>query len=92
MPCIDDFDRRVGLVPPSLQSMELDGSGRSPMTKTTAKIIAVGRSPTFPGARCVTYMPHRKDAVCRGASHSDSIEASTALTVMEQPAISSEVT
>ncbi|WP_144006913.1 VTT domain-containing protein [Pelomonas sp. KK5] len=36
--------------------------------------------------------PQRKAAVCTGASHSDSCASSTAQTVSEQPAISSDVT
>jgi hypothetical protein len=38
------------------------------------------------------HMPQRKAAVCTGASHSASMSASTAVTVIEQPAISSDVT
>ena len=36
--------------------------------------------------------PQRKAAVCTGSSHSAVVAASRALTVIEQPAISSEVT
>lgn len=39
-----------------------------------------------------SYMPQRNAAVWTGESHNDSIESSTAHTVIEQPAISSEVT
>jgi diguanylate cyclase (GGDEF)-like protein len=39
-----------------------------------------------------SYMPQRSTGVWTGASHKDSVEASTAHTVSEQPAISSEVT
>jgi hypothetical protein len=38
------------------------------------------------------YMPQRNAGVCSGASHSSSIALSAALTVIEQPAISREVT
>ncbi len=38
------------------------------------------------------YIPHRNAAVCTGLSHSPSILASAAHTVIEQPAISSDVT
>ena len=38
------------------------------------------------------YMPQRSAGVCTGASHSASIEGSAAQTVIEQPAISSDVT
>jgi len=38
------------------------------------------------------YIPQRSAGVCSGASHKASIGASTAHTVIEQPAISSEVT
>jgi diguanylate cyclase (GGDEF)-like protein/PAS domain S-box-containing protein len=38
------------------------------------------------------YMPQRSAGVWSGASHNDSIDASAAQTVTEQPAISSEVT
>jgi len=38
------------------------------------------------------YIFQRSAAVCTGASHSASCAASTAVTVIEQPAISSEVT
>jgi hypothetical protein len=45
----------------------------------------------LPGQRAL-YMPQRSAGVWSGASHIDSIAASTAQTVTEQPAISSEVT
>jgi len=37
-------------------------------------------------------MPQRSAAVCTGASHNGKVVESAALTVMEQPAISSDVT
>ena len=37
-------------------------------------------------------MPQRKAAVCTGASHSAKNSGVTAVTVIEQPAISNEVT
>lgn len=47
----------------------------------------VFRSPAFS-----VYIPQRNAGVCSGASHSSSIVRSAALTVIEQPAISSDVT
>ena len=38
------------------------------------------------------YIPQRSAAVCTGASHKASCPASAAVRVIEQPAISSEVT
>jgi hypothetical protein len=38
------------------------------------------------------HIPHRSAAVCTGASHSPAISSSISETVIEQPAMSSEVT
>ena len=38
------------------------------------------------------YIFHRSAAVCTGSSHSSSISSSSMVTVIEQPAMSSEVT
>jgi hypothetical protein len=43
-------------------------------------------------AQAFVYIPQRNAGVCKGASHSASIEGSAAQTVIEQPAISSDVT
>ncbi len=57
-------------------------------TGTTMALDSTARHrPTSP-----THMPQRNAAVCTGASHSASISVSTAETVIEQPAISSDVT
>lgn len=49
------------------------------------------RSPAG-AAGCRAQTPQRSAGVCTGASHSASVAGSAALTVIEQPAISSEVT
>ena len=49
-------------------------------------------APRGPSCFFGVHIPQRSAAVCTGASHSASVSASAAVTVIEQPAISSEVT
>jgi len=60
--------------------------GDSPCMPSEAELMA------DPAAGTTRHTPQRSAAVCTGASHSANEAASTALTVTEQPAISSEVT
>ena len=48
--------------------------------------------PRGPSCFFGVHIPQRSAAVCTGASHSANVSASAAVTVIEQPAISSEVT
>ena len=47
---------------------------------------------SLPRSLALPYMPQRSAAVCTGVSHSSSIAGSAAQTVIEHPAISSDVT
>jgi hypothetical protein len=58
-----------------------------PLAQKTNKTV-----PRVPLCLLSDHIPQRSAAVCTGASHSASMSASTAVTVIEQPAISSEVT
>ena len=70
-----------------VQTMVVMGHSRYPhLLSLEGRISNAGWQAAAP------HTPHRNAAVLTGASHSDSVPSSTALTVMEHPAISSEVT
>ena len=64
----------------------IEGSNPSGSAKTSKT------GPRGPSCFFGVHIPQRSAAVCTGASHSANVSASAAVTVIEQPAISSEVT
>lgn len=81
---------------PSTSTSAENGAAPLPSQTTQLRIsVFIGSSPrvvVHAGLACRGQTPQRKAAVCTGASHSASVALSAALTVIEQPAISSEVT
>ena len=80
----------------------MDDGGEDPAFIAQALGVAARAQPDQADARSAgltqaderrrVHIPQRSEGVCTGASHSASMPASAAVTVIEQPAISSDVT